>query len=325
MSSEMIEIPAEGLSFSALVTLAAPASSGPRRFSGVAYGGGVITDHPYWDAVAFDLAGLKASAPMPLLLQHDQDQPIGVVDSVINDGTQLVIAGSLFTGIEPAADKLAAKADAGMPWQMSVGLWPEAMEEIQAGALINGRPVTSATKVMRRARVRETSFVALGADSSTSAMVFNQQSGGCRVPFTASTTGEPNMSDPNADDLAAVTAQRDALQAQFDALQAQFSARQKAEREAAVKELLGEDFTAEKAAPYLDMTDVQFAAVKAQMLTFRARLPQGFTSEQATNSGSNVVTPEALKKFKADNPGATWDQAFAAVKGHGSFTAPAHF
>lgn len=334
-ATAFLEVPAQGRFFAAPVLMeAAPASgaAGPRRFSGVAYGGGVITDHGWWDAVAFDLAGLQAATPMPLLLQHDPDRAIGVIDAVVNDGAQLAISGRLFTGTEPEADRVAAKADAGMPWQLSVGIYPDAIEELPAGsgAVINGRALAGKAHVFRRSRVRETSFVALGADSATSATVFNLHGGPRRVPLLAHqpTTEAGSMSTTDTTDtaaqLAALTAERDAEKARADratadlaALQAQFTARERTEREAAVRALLGEAFSAEAAQPFLEMSAAQFAAAQALAKATAQRLPPGFTAEQATGqtsaAGKGKVTPEAIQKYRRDNPGASYEHAFAAL------------
>lgn len=324
-STSTLRIPIHGARFCAPVALAASAGEGLRRFAGVAYGGGTITDHGWWDAVAFDLAGLRAAAPMPLLLQHDHGRQIGVIDEVSNTGSELSIAGRLFTGIDPAADEVAAKADAGAPWQLSVGIYPDRIEQLPAdgqGAVVNGRQVRPGASVFRSARVREASFVALGADSTTYANVFD--SGGEYVAQVI--TQENHMSDANAAaELAARAAERDAEKARADAaeaklaeLQEQFSARTKAEREAAVKVLLGDAFSAEAAAPYMDMTPAQFAAAESLARTLRAsRLPPGFTSEQAghgRSAAAGTITPEGVQKYRRENHGATYEQAFAALK-----------
>lgn len=328
-----LQVPASGLCFAAALQFAAAdAGATERRFSGVAYGGGVITDHAAWDAVGFDLAGVTAAAPLNLLFQHDSERVIGVIDQVTNDGMSLSIGGRLFTGIDADAAMVAAKADAGTPWQMSVGIFPDSIEAVQPGATyaLNGQTHPGPAHVFRKARVREVSFVALGADGTTSASVFSQ--GAAPVTVSTFTTGAPNMADlSNTDDLSAAvatqTARADAAEAALAALQAQFSARERTEREAAVKLILGDAFTAEKAAPYLDMTPVQFAAVQSVIASIGAKLPPGFTAEHATQgaTGKQGLTPDAIREYRAKHPGAGYEQAFAALTGQGAFTAPATF
>lgn len=312
-ASQAIDVPAAGLAFSAPVNfdVAEPGPDGKypkrRKFSGTAYGGGVITDHGWWDAVAFDLAGLTAQAPMPVFALHDQDRVIGVITAISNTGRQLDIAGDLFCDLDEDAQQIAAKSDAGVPWQLSVGIYPDAIEEVRAGSSIelNGASIGGPLHVMRKARVREVSFVALGADGTTRATVFNSDAPARRVPLT-NPEGASMTTATAGPDAAALTAENAdlkaklaKLQADHDALVAQFTARQKAEREAAVKELLGDQFSAEKAAPFMDMSDAQFAAVKA--MTPAARLPDGFTAEQAKGGkaaeGESVLVASARMMF----------------------------
>lgn len=313
-AEDLMRIPAQGLRFAAAVTFAPAdaaddAARAGRRFSGTAYAGGTITDHGWWSAVAFDLAGLTGALPMPLLLQHDAERVIGVVERLDNDGTQVQVHGRLFTGIDAAADSVAAKADAGAPWQMSVGIFPDLVEELAADALVNGRAVRAGATVFRKSRVRETSFVALGADGDTRASVFSQ-SGGEHVarihkePPTMATP-EPALAELQAQ-IAALTSDRDAQRTRADesaaahaALQAQFAAAQRSEREAAVKALLGEEFSAEAAAPYMDMSAAQFAAVAARDAALRARLPAGFTAEQAAPAAGAGADPLAASALLA--------------------------
>lgn len=325
-----LTLDATALCFAAPVTLAAaePAAA-DRTFSGVAYGGGVVTDHAAWDAVGFDLAGLTAAAPMPLLLQHDSDRVIGVIDRAHNDGSQLVIGGRLFTAADADARAVAAKADAGLPWQMSVGIWFDRIEEVAPGAAfsLNGGAHQGPAVVARQSRVREVSFVALGADSSTHASVFGRGAVPLTLTVTPFTTGAPPMADLAPDtitpeQLSAETARADAAESALAALQAQFAARERSEREAAVMALLGDAYSAELAAPYLDMTGAQFAAVQALP---RLSMPAHFTIEQATaGTAGPAVTPEAINSYRAQHAGATFEQAFAALKG-GALRLPATF
>jgi hypothetical protein len=306
---QTIDVPAHGARFAAAVSFGAyeddDGAKKRRKFSGTAYGGGVITDHGWWDAVAFDLAGVTAQAPMPVFAQHDPNRVVGVITSVTNNGRTLDIAGDLFTDIDDEAERIAAKADAGLPWQMSVGIYADAIEEVRAGSAVdlNGAQVSGPVHVMRKARVREVSFVALGADGSTSATVFNSDAPARRVPLTHC-EGASMTTATAGQDVAAITAERDALKAQLDklkadhdALQAQFSARQKAERQTAVKEFLGEQFTAEKAAPFMDMTDAQFAAVQAMKPA--GGLPAHFTTETATGGNSAPAESVLVASAKA--------------------------
>lgn len=145
-------------------------SAGVRAFEGVAYGGGIVTDHPLYDRVAFDLATTTLQTPAPALYMHRD--PVGTVDAA-KIGGRIEIEGRLFADADAQAAKVAAMADAGMPWQMSVGIWPGRVEEIGEGktVILNGQTMTGPLTIYRDSRVREVSFCPLGADSTTVAKV----------------------------------------------------------------------------------------------------------------------------------------------------------
>jgi hypothetical protein len=158
--------------FNAPLSVGVPAQDG-RRFAGILYSGGLITDHPTWEAVAFDLQTMKVATPIPLLFQHRHEQTVGVVRRA-TIGADIRIEGDLFTGIDEKAAEIAAKSDSGMAWQLSVGLFLGRVEEVAVGKSItlNGRLVRGPLAVLRNAIVREASVVAVGADRDTSMAVF---------------------------------------------------------------------------------------------------------------------------------------------------------
>lgn len=148
-------------------------SPSDRTLTGVAYSGGLVTDHGYWSRLVIDLASTTLSPPIPLLSCHDPDDSVGVVTAATLQGGGLAIEAKLFASIDDDAADIAAKADKGFPWQLSVGIWPESIEEVQAGVSmqINGQTFQGPLTVFRNARIREVSVVPIGADSRTSAAV----------------------------------------------------------------------------------------------------------------------------------------------------------
>ena len=256
----------QAFTFAAPVALAAGAEEAANRaFSGVAYGGGVITDHGWWDAVVFDLDSIKMQDRMPVLFEHEQS--IGVVTKSEVNG-RIAVEGNLFTAFDDLAKNVAAKADAGMSWQMSVRIMPQTVQQVGAKETVrvNGMDFQGPGVVFRNSRVREVSFAAVGADDSTSANVF-AHSGNYSVEFTS-------MSEPNQE-LDAIKAERDALQAsntalktQVDELTAKFEAARIAKRTDEVRALftaVGMEFSDAAAKPFVDMGDEQFSATKEAM------------------------------------------------------------
>ncbi|MEY2631907.1 MAG: hypothetical protein RIR00_561, partial [Pseudomonadota bacterium] len=110
-SGYFFAVPAPGLS-PALADADQPASQ--RTFRGVAYSGEVLAE--WGERFVIDLASLTLPDPCPTLLQHDRDAPIGVCTLAVT-GTALTCDGYLLTNED--AQKLAASADEGFPWQLS--------------------------------------------------------------------------------------------------------------------------------------------------------------------------------------------------------------
>ena len=266
--------------------------SGKRRLTGIAYAGGIITDHRSYDRVAFDLSSTTLETPIPLLCNHDHACTIGVITTAIIDSA-VRIESELFTGIDADADEVANKADAGMPWQLSVGIYPGEITEIRAGTsiVLNGVVVDGPLIVFKNNRIREVSVVALGADSRTTTTVFNLH--------TNLHTKESSM----AIKAESTEAQDDTLQAlqeeneQLKNIIAQFHAEQ---RTAQVKELfsvLGREYTEASAALYVTFNDEQFAALQADLIAHTpASKPYYLFSAQATQ-GAEINLNDAAKRL----------------------------
>jgi hypothetical protein len=71
-------IPNEAFRFLAPAELVQVEAGAPRKLRGVAYSGDVVTGHPYWSAVVFDLATTRAAGErVPVLIDHDRSQRAG--------------------------------------------------------------------------------------------------------------------------------------------------------------------------------------------------------------------------------------------------------
>jgi hypothetical protein len=169
--------PSQAFALFAAADVAAPGKAGARRtFTGVAYSGGAITDQCCWESVVIDVDGVKFMPErMPVLLEHDRDRAIGYTTGFDISRGQIQVSGVLLgEGASEAAAEVAAMADQGFPWQMSVHIVPDSVESVESGgeAAANGRAFRGPAKIFRKSAVREVSFCAVGADRSTSAAVF---------------------------------------------------------------------------------------------------------------------------------------------------------
>lgn len=153
---------------------AAPGADGAvqlKRATMVAYTGGAM-NVGWGRPVVVDLAGLRFSAKgMPILFAHDQRQVVGHATAIqVRDH---IAIDWVVSGTGAAAKEVVANSANGFVWQASVGVWPENVEEVKAGstAQVNGRAVNGPAYVIRKGHLRESSVVALGADSETSASI----------------------------------------------------------------------------------------------------------------------------------------------------------
>lgn len=186
-------------------------------FSINAYNGGPMRVPFYFDPVVLDLSGIRAERPvLPILLEHRPADLVGQADQIRIDAAGINLAGTITGGADAPATRVVTHARNGFKWQASVGVDPLRVEYIEAGAAatVNGRAVNGPAIVVREGLLVETSFVAIGADSSTSAAV------------AATSQGVPSMNfeawlRANGFDPATLTAaQRPALEAAYRASQA---------------------------------------------------------------------------------------------------------
>ncbi len=169
-----------------LEAAAGDAADAPKKFSAVAYTGGVMRVAMFSQPVVIDLAGVKVPIQSaPVLRQHNDERPIGHSNKIEVTAQKIKVSGELsYPGDD--TDKVTASASKGYPWQISVGVFPDRTEYVDRGqsVKVNGRNFTGPLIVVRASTYRETSFVTLGADSQTSAYVAAKLSEGDPMTFS---------------------------------------------------------------------------------------------------------------------------------------------
>jgi len=242
-----------------------------RKVTIVPYSGGIITDHGWWDKVIFDLSTIKTLPDTPLLFNHDSSTVIGRVNLSVQNG-QVVGDGVIYSGIDDTAQSIAAKADAGHKWQMSVMISPDSIEDVgDMPIIVNGLEFRNGV-VFRGGLIRECSILSMGADSRTSATIFNRDDKIFKKDTTMSTATEAQTASDLANALAKITALEAAI-TEKDAQINQFNAALKAQRVSDVKTLftaLGKEYTDEAASPYLTMDALQFGAISSELKDAKA-------------------------------------------------------
>lgn len=147
-----------------------------RLFSGIAYSGGMIENHWYWGQLVFDLETMSVPAKLPALIDHDRSKRAGYVTSFAKDVQNgLSVAGNLLTNESGSA--VASDSDEGFPWQMSVHITPNSVEEVSQGAsvVVNGKTFTGPVTIFRNSTIQEVSFTATGWDSNTTATALSKK------------------------------------------------------------------------------------------------------------------------------------------------------
>ena len=294
-------------------------ASQPTRFEGLAYSGGVIPNYGLYGDAAIDLGSMVVSdKPVFALVNHDSNQRAGKVElRKIVDG---LIASGTFSLSTDAGRQVAAEFSEGAPWEFSVGINAEVESFPKRSEVeLNGRTLSVDT-VFRKARVRELSFVPAGADPNTHVVAFERQ---CLPVEVSCNDVEKSMSEDreklialeasNVDlkskliasesmvaDLAAqLEAVRQQLSVESDRAkqaEAQIQAQREAARKIAVESLfadLHQEMSAERAAPYLAMSDESFAAISADLRALSAPVvdPKLFveTAVSGASRDANVI------------------------------------
>lgn len=173
-----------------------------RRFTMAAYTGSVF-DVGFGPAV-IDLESMRFEQSIPILRQHDALLFAGRSTSVgVANGCSLVIEGVLFDN--DCGNEVAALSDQGAMWQASVGVGIDldGMKFVAEGETLslNGCDVDGPFIALSNVRLKESSFVPMGADPNTSAVALSD-----RVHSFDLTNGGATMPEPTEN--AALEAER---------------------------------------------------------------------------------------------------------------------
>lgn len=158
-----------------------------RRFKMVAYTGAAMRVGGYYQPVVVDLAGMEISNQRaPVLRGHDPERIVGHTEAIeVTEGGRRLNAAGVISGVGEDAGQVLTLAANGFPWQASIGARPTRVEHVEAGqkVSVNGRSFTGPLTVVRQAKLSEISFVPMGADSATTAVVASE--GGHSMTFEA--------------------------------------------------------------------------------------------------------------------------------------------
>ena len=278
-----------------------------RQFSGVAYSGGVISNHWYWGNVIFDLNSMSVPAKLPALIDHDRGKRAGFATQHSIDNAGLSVMGTLMSN--ECGTAVATESDEGFPWQMSVHIEPGSIEELKAGtnATVNGREHQGPLTIFRNSRINEVSFTATGWDANTTAAAMSRG-----VQQSSHEGIDMNELEQLKAEVAKLTATNGDLATKLTAATDQLGNYSKQARLDKVKSLfshVNREFKAD--APdvlaFAAMTDEAFTAVDGVM---RATAPAG--TQAPTQTTQQAAPPAQMFSHVANLPTGTQTQAPAA-------------
>lgn len=145
------------------------------KTNGTAYTGGMLRQRFSAFPIVVDLSQLTCNATIPLLKDHDPSQIVG--HSAVEISPQRVrIVDGVISGVGAAAQEVVSLGKNKFPWQLSIGANRGSKgryEFIDKGETVkvNGRNWSGPLYVARDLELVETSFVAVGADTRTSASI----------------------------------------------------------------------------------------------------------------------------------------------------------
>lgn len=185
-------------------------------FSMVAYTGGPMRVGFWRHPVLVDLKGLDVTAKSrPVFKDHYSGDIVGHTTTIEKRNGQLLASG-VISGGNALAEDIVRKAKNGFPWQASIGASAKDVLFVDKGsrAEANGQVHEGPLYLVRKSRLSEISFVALGADDNSSATVAAQLKEGFEMEFEKWLEALGFESEGMSDN------QLKALRASFDAEQA---------------------------------------------------------------------------------------------------------
>lgn len=330
-----------------LATVAAEAREGveAKAFEMLAYTGGKI-DVGFEAPVVVDLAGLRTPrGQLPIYAYHDSRYYIGHVDArdIKKTDNDLRLSGKITNTESQTAKEIIAMSKNGTQWQASIGASVEkaVMLKEEKTAMVNGQEIEGPAIIVRKAKLYETSFVPLGADSNTIVKVaasrpdvFVSEEKEFTMDFAKWLAAEYGM---NADDLTAeqvekfeakyeeakakkvegektddaeIKAEAEKVKADINAQLGEIKA-QLAEnaRVMAIKAACGDNAELADKAVKAGWTAEQAKEIADEVATVRASRPQAFAIGSSTEVSGDVLVAAALNGAVRDE---TREKAFDA-------------
>jgi len=150
----------------------------------VAYSGGIIKDHWYWDDLVIDLEGMKfKESKYPVLENHNTDLKVAVIGKpIIEDGKLMAPDNAKFLSTD-SAEEFIKLSQEGFPYHSSIYAKPTNVERLSedASAKVNGFTLKGPGSIWRQCEFKEMSVCVFGWDTKTKASAFSRD----EIEFTS--------------------------------------------------------------------------------------------------------------------------------------------
>jgi hypothetical protein len=169
----------------------------------VAYSGGIIKDHWYWNDLAIDLEGIQfKQSKFPVLEDHLNERKIAVIGKpIIEDGKLKAPENAKFLSTE-ASEEFQKLSQEGFPYQASIYAKPSVVERLDddATSKVNGMTIRGPASIWRKCEFKEMSVCVFGMDSKTRASAFSREEME-HISFTESTIPAESLGTENGTKL----------------------------------------------------------------------------------------------------------------------------
>jgi len=198
---------------SAVEFVAAEAGDGmpsqPRKFAIEAYTGSAIRQGWSAEPIVIDLAGMKFNQRIPIVMGHEYTlgSILGQATSVRAENGRLYVEGEILADSD-LARQVTALAEKGFAWQASVGADVMRHQKVAAGeqVTVNGQVFNGPVRIVKASKLREVSFVTLGADDATSARIAAEEAEELLMADNATQTPDETVVSAEAPATVAVDA-----------------------------------------------------------------------------------------------------------------------
>ncbi|MDR1478833.1 MAG: hypothetical protein LBJ00_07820, partial [Planctomycetaceae bacterium] len=143
------------------------------QFTLIAYTGGKVQTREIPLPIVVDMNGIDIPVQkIPVRMEHKSSQGVGHTTKIAIVATELMAEGVISRDTAWARD-VALSAKNGFPWQISMGGPIHEADYIPKDqkVIVNGRTFEGEIYIVRKMTLKEVSFVDLGADSNTTAVV----------------------------------------------------------------------------------------------------------------------------------------------------------